>query len=135
VNAEVALNRQLRRLVAEHTELDETAAALEDLVRGAQPRRVAVSAMAEFAVAFQMHLQGEHGLLEQVASECEARKLGVELDALRSDWADYLSCWSELSACQDWELYAEHTTAMLQRVRRRIARENVLIEGVGGDCA
>lgn len=44
-----------------------------------------------------------------------------QIESLCWDWQEYLSCWSEQSAAADWDLFAEHSLAVLGRMRRLIA--------------
>lgn len=134
VQQEDIARRAVQRVLLEHRELDTAAADLERLVAFGPANRAEVfSKLAGYASLLAEHLIGEHEVIRE-AEDCRtARGEGsshqarTELEALRWDWEEYLSVWTDETAASDWDTFAEHSLVILARIRRRIAREDDLL--------
>ena len=134
---------EIVRVRAEHQRLDEAAARFETALLNTQPDTGDVfRCLSRFSNALAEHLLGEDELLRQIIKSLEFgpaeqafADFHAEMETLRWDWDEYLSGWDEAAARDDWELFAEHTVAMLARIRRRIARENDLLSRLESSLA
>lgn len=129
------MQQDIERVLKEHQMLDDAASSLEQSMSGSvQDFTQVFRSVSAFANALAEHLLGEDHVLQAVVGKLgESRpaqgQFASDLEALRADWDEYLSVWTEQSAAAQWDLFAEHSMALLARIRRRIARENALLAG------
>ena len=126
----------IQRVIDEHRELDTSAADLERAIAfGPEKTGQVFTKLAGYASLLAEHLIGEHDVIRGAEDRHAALGRGqphaarTELEALRWDWEEYLLVWTEETAASDWETFAEQSLAILDRIRRRIARENDLLSG------
>jgi hypothetical protein len=128
------LDSDISRILAEHASLEQAATKLELLIRSDRPVPEVFSRLSAFANELAEHLLNEHHILEEASRRSHPKafdaleeQLQFDFAALRADWDEYLTGWSEQEARKDWDLFAEHTAVMIGRVRRRIQRENLVL--------
>jgi hypothetical protein len=120
------------RVRVEHEALDHEAAELQSLImEGPSSCSDAFARLAAYASILSEHLLGEHDVLEVAHRGREGSpqfgRMRTDLEALRWDWEEYLSIWTEDTASQDWETFSEHSLVLLDRIRRRIRHEDELL--------
>lgn len=119
----------VQRVLDEHRALDVRAAGLESALYSGQRIEGAIfKQIAAYANLLSEHLLGEHQVLGEAFERRSppnfgAKTFSLDLEALRWDWEEYLSVWSQESPAKDWSMFVEHSLALLARIRRRIARE------------
>ena len=125
------MHADIARVRREHDELDRQAGDLQfTIANGTSHSGETFAQLAAYASVLSEHLLGEHEVLEDAQSRSTAsgaRQMRTELDALRWDWDEYLSVWTEESARADWDMFREHSLIILDRIRQRIRRENELL--------
>jgi hypothetical protein len=127
------MNSQVRRVEMEHRHLDAEAAALQDLLKGGPEQLPTIfQVLSGFASALAEHLMHEHAVLDAALRKRNPTgrsraELDAELQALRWDWEECLSNWDERSAPAEWNLFADHLSGLLTRIRRRVALESDLL--------
>ena len=126
------MQADVARVRREHDALEQSAAELQLLIaEGPSTCQQVFEQLAAYASVLSEHLLGEHDVLEsaQLGRETSLNfgSMRPELKALRWDWEEYLSVWTADTASDDWEVFMEHSLAILDRVRRRIRHENDLL--------
>jgi iron-sulfur cluster repair protein YtfE (RIC family) len=128
------MEEELKRVIREHDDLDSAAGSLEALLHeGPEKLPLILEARSTFANDLSEHLLKEHDVLELALArrgngdQFSRKRLDEELERLRWDWEECLASWDEESAAAQWDLFAEHTAALLSRVRRRISLETDLL--------
>jgi hypothetical protein len=127
------LDQEIERILDEHRRLDAAAAELETVVlNGPAHADEVFRELSSFASRIAEHLLDEEHVLRSAnlggrkESPLDGR-LAEDLTVLSQDWDEYLASWTPASAKAAWPSFAEHSLAMLGRVRRRIYRENVVL--------
>lgn len=115
--------------------MERLAARLEQAVGGSSGRlSEAVAVRMQLSVTLDAHLAEEDASIYPAlarSSRAEHVRTGEcferELADLAVDWQAYLTEWSEDAAEADWSTFAAETKAMMDRLRKRIDRENVCL--------
>jgi hypothetical protein len=128
------MQADVERVLQEHSALTQASSHIESiLIAGADRDCELFASLSQYATLLAEHLLGEHDVLQGAANRRGGHISGyattmlTELDALRSDWEEYLTIWNEEKAADDWPSFAEQSAAILARIRRRIQRENELL--------
>jgi hypothetical protein len=124
------MDTKLDQVRADHRELNRTAAALEgELLKSCPDVHGAFARLSSFSSHLAEHLANDDDLLRalievQAGIQSQTLQMECELDSLRWDWEEFLSGWTVETAAADCEVFAEHASVMLARIRRRIASED-----------
>jgi len=127
------LDPEIQRILDEHRRLDAAAAELETVVlSGPEHVQDVFGDLSRFASSLAEHLLDEEPVLKKANRTGGAGtridgRLREDLSALSQDWDEYIASWTPASAATEWPSFADHSLAMLGRVRRRIYRENVVL--------
>lgn len=128
------MDSDIGRILAEHARLEQAATELELLVQSEEPIPEVFTRLSAFSNALAEHLLNEHHALETASRQPQPGafdtlndQLAFDLETLKADWDEYLTGWTDEDARADWDLFAEHTSVMIGRVRRRIQRENLVL--------
>ncbi|MBV9840528.1 MAG: hemerythrin domain-containing protein [Sphingomonadaceae bacterium] len=125
----------LERLIAEHDEIEALAALIERLAAAPLADAAAVaSLLGALAIAIADHRGNEQRSVylrllngRDSAASRLASSFADEYRGLEQDLEIYLSDWTAECIAADWETFGAETTAILTRMRHRVARESAVV--------
>jgi hypothetical protein len=121
-------------LIAEHDRIESLCDAMLVLVsKEAQPMK-AIALLHELAQAVDEHLATEDRLIydrmwpsDDPTAQMNAKLFVENFALLTSDWAVYLTEWTDASIAADWVVFCEQSRSIIARVRDRVRHENELL--------
>ena len=122
-------------LIAQHDTIDAAAQVLIALTDRPTPQPTEASRhLGLLAALVRDHLSIEDPIIyATVVATRETRHGGAatlaagELDELKQDWTHYLYRWDNGAIAADWLGFVEHSRAMLERLRDRVAAETAIL--------
>ena len=121
-------------LIIEHDHLKLLADRMLGAVAGAPDIGTAIGIRSELSVAVGSHLtREEHFFYEELMAPRDGKfpaavaEFRSSFASLTEAWSDYLRHWDADGIAADWAGFARQTTAMMNRLRERIADENRLL--------
>lgn len=121
-------------LIAEHDRIDALCGAMLLLASREANPAAAVALLHELAQAVDEHLAAEDRLIydrmwpsNDPTAQMNAKLFVENFAVLVSDWAIYLTEWTDASITADWAVFSEQSQSIIARVRDRVRHENELL--------
>ena len=123
-----------QNLIRQHDALEAFAKDLLVTVRGAPNAERAIRQRSALAAALNRHLAEEDAEIYPSLMQCTdsatsmtATSFARSFLSLAADWQAYLESWTVQRAAAEWDAFAVETSAILDRLAKRIADENALL--------